>query len=233
MLGGMRTYSSLDLRERALAAVDRRGMARKEAVGVFGVSLATLKRWLKRREQAGSAPKRRPGMRRRVGATSEERRALRRQLEENPEAPPEEHRGPWERGCGVRVSVATRRAGRSAGSGGDLRAKTVAASERDERARSDWWHNRLAVLDPSRLVFADECGGSNVFGLAPLRARAPGGERAHGKAPRNRGKNTTLLLASMSAEGMGPCVVAVEEATTARVFEAYDVGRALAPALRG
>jgi len=55
MLGGMRTYSSLDLRERALAAVDRRGMARKEAVGVFGVSLATLKRWLKRREQAGSA----------------------------------------------------------------------------------------------------------------------------------------------------------------------------------
>ena len=108
----------------------------------------------------------------------------------------------------------------------------MAASERDERARSDWWRNRLAVLDPSRLVFADECGGSNVFGLAPLRARAPGGERAHGKAPRNRGKNTTLLLASMSAEGMGPCVVAVEGATTARVFEAYDVGRALAPALR-
>jgi transposase len=109
MLGGMRTYSSLDLRERALAAVDRRGMARKEAVGVFGVSLATLKRWLKRREQLGSAaPKRRPGMRRRVGATSEERRALWRQLEENPEATPEEHRGLWERGCGVRVSVATR-----------------------------------------------------------------------------------------------------------------------------
>jgi transposase len=52
----MRTYS-LDLRERAFAVVDR-GMPRKEAVGVLGVSLATLKRWLKRREQTGLvAPK--------------------------------------------------------------------------------------------------------------------------------------------------------------------------------
>jgi transposase len=106
MLGGMKTYS-LDLRERALAAVDR-GMPRKEAVGIFGVSLATLKRWLKRREQTGSAaPKRKPGMRRRVGATLEERRALWRQLEENPEATLEEHRALWERESGVRVSVAT------------------------------------------------------------------------------------------------------------------------------
>ena len=91
MLGGMKTYS-LDLRERALAAVDR-GMPRKEAVGVFGVSLATIKRWLKRREQTGSlAPKRRPGMGPLIGATVEERRALWRQLEENREATLEEHR---------------------------------------------------------------------------------------------------------------------------------------------
>jgi transposase len=52
MLGGMKTYS-LDLREQALAAVDR-GMPSKEALGVFGVSLATLKRWLKRRQETGS-----------------------------------------------------------------------------------------------------------------------------------------------------------------------------------
>ncbi len=72
----------------------------------------------------------------------------------------------------------------------------------------------------------DECG-SNV-GLAPLRARAPRGERAHGKAPRNRGKNTTLL-ASMGAGGMGPSL-AVEGGTTKAVFEAY-VEKALAPSL--
>ena len=73
----------------------------------------------------------------------------------------------------------------------------------------------------------DECG-ANV-GLSPLRARAPRGERAFGRAPRNRGKNTTLL-ASMSGEGMGPCA-AVEGATTEKVCEAY-VEQALAPALR-
>ena len=37
--------------------------------------------------------------------------------------------------------------------------------------------------------------------------------------PRNRGKNTTLL-ASMGAEGMGPCL-AVVGGTTGAVFEAY------------
>ncbi len=102
----------------------------------------------------------------------------------------------------------------------------MGAAERDEEARAAW-RGRVAELDASRLVFVDECGAN--AGLSPLRARAPRGERAFGRAPRNRGKNTTLL-ASMSAEGMGPCA-AVEGATTAKVFEAY-VGQVLAPSLR-
>ncbi len=106
MLRGMKTYSR-DLREKLLAAVDR-GMPRKEATGAFGVSPATLKRWLRRRRETGSAaPKRRPGMRPRIGGGAEERRALWRQLEENPEATLEEHRGLWGRSHGARVSVAT------------------------------------------------------------------------------------------------------------------------------
>jgi transposase len=106
MLVGMKIYS-LDLRERTLAAVDRR-MPSKEAVGAFGVSLATIKRWLKRRETTGSAaPKRRPAMRPRVGSTVEERRVLWRQLEEHHEATLEEHRALLEEEYGVRVSVAT------------------------------------------------------------------------------------------------------------------------------
>jgi hypothetical protein len=98
----------------------------------------------------------------------------------------------------------------------DLQAKTVGAAERDEEARARW-RERVARLDPGRLVFVDECG-ANV-GLVPLRARAPRGERARGKAPRYRGKNVTLL-ASMTAEGMGPCA-AVVASTTKEVFEAY------------
>ncbi len=107
----------------------------------------------------------------------------------------------------------------------DLQKKTLGASERDERARAAW-RERVERLDPERLVFVDECG-SNV-GLAPLRARAPKGKRAFGKAPRNRGKNTTLL-ASMGAGGMGPSL-AVEGGTTKAVFEAF-VGSVLAPSL--
>jgi len=65
--------------------------------------------------------------------------------------------------------------------------------------------------------------------MTRLYARAPKGERAYAPVPRNRGSNTTLL-ASMSLEGMGPCL-AVEGATTKLVFEAY-VGQVLAPSLR-
>ena len=52
-----------------------------------------------------------------------------------------------------------------------------------------------------------------------LKARAPKGQRAYGKVPRNRGKNLTLI-ASMSLDGMGEAMV-VEGATDAEVFETY------------
>jgi transposase len=106
MLGNMKTYS-LDLRERLLDAADR-GMPRKEAVRVFGVSLATIKRWLMRLEQTGSvAPKKKPGMKPRIGITVEERRALWVQLETHDAATLEEHCELWEEKRGVRVSVST------------------------------------------------------------------------------------------------------------------------------
>ena len=65
--------------------------------------------------------------------------------------------------------------------------------------------------------------------MTRLRARAPRGERACGKVPRNRGKNTTLIAAITLEGGMGESV-AVEGATDAAVFEAY-VERFLAPTL--
>jgi len=77
------------------------------------------------------------------------------------------------------------------------------------------------------LVFVDECGTHTS--MTRLRARAPKGERAYGRVPRNRGRNTTLI-ASMTAEGMGPCM-AVVGSTKKAVFEAY-VEEVLAPSLR-
>lgn len=76
-------------------------------------------------------------------------------------------------------------------------------------------------------MFVDEC--STNVSLRPLYAWSPRGERAHGSAPRNWGKNVTLL-SSMTLLGMGPSL-AVEGATTRAVFEAY-VEEALVPSLR-
>ena len=85
----------------------------------------------------------------------------------------------------------------------------------------------VCCLDPGRLVFVDEMGTHTS--LAPIYAYAPVGERAFFKIPRNRGKNTTLLT-SITTGGMGPSM-AVEGATTSRVFETY-VERLLAPVLK-
>lgn len=84
-----------------------------------------------------------------------------------------------------------------------------------------------AVVAPESLVFVDECGVHTS--LSPIYGYAPSGERLWLSVPRNRGKNTTLL-SSMSLEGMEPSL-AVEGATTARVFETY-VDEVLAPSLR-
>jgi transposase len=89
------------------------------------------------------------------------------------------------------------------------------------------WRMEVESIDAQRFVFVDEMGTHTS--LAPLHAYAPVGERAFFEIPRNRGKNTTLLT-SLTSEGMGPSL-AVEGATTARVFETY-VRRLLAPALR-
>ena len=85
----------------------------------------------------------------------------------------------------------------------------------------------VGCVDPGRLVFVDEMGTHTS--LAPLYAYAPVGQRAFFEGPRNRGRSTTLLT-SLNQEGMGPSM-AVEGATTARVFETY-VERFLAPALK-
>jgi transposase len=83
-----------------------------------------------------------------------------------------------------------------------------------------------AAVEPERLLFVDECGVHTS--LAPIYGYAPRGERLYLSVPRNRGKNTTLL-SSMTASGMGPSL-AVEGATTARVFETY-VEKVLVPSL--
>jgi hypothetical protein len=64
-------------------------------------------------------------------------------------------------------------------------------------------------------VLKDESGFHTS--MTRLRARAPRGQRAYGKVPRNRGKNTTLI-ASMTLEGAMGESMTVEGATDALAF---------------
>jgi transposase len=105
--------------------------------------------------------------------------------------------------------------------------KSQLAQERDEEVRGLWrW--LASHFDARRLVFVDESGFHTS--MTRLRARAPKGERAYGKVPRNRGKNTTLI-ASISLEGAMGESMAIEGATDALAFEAY-VEHFLAPTLK-
>ena len=105
--------------------------------------------------------------------------------------------------------------------------RSLGAGERDEFLRAAWRALVAGEIDAERLVFVDEMG-TNVS-LSPIYAWSRKGERAFGSAPRNWGKNVTLL-ASITAGGLGPCL-AVEGATTREVFEAY-LERVLAPSLK-
>ncbi|MDQ3891388.1 MAG: transposase, partial [Actinomycetota bacterium] len=79
-----------------------------------------------------------------------------------------------------------------------------------------------------RLIFVDE--SSTNIALTPRYGRAPRGERARGKAPRNWGKNVTLL-SSITLEGMGPSM-SIEGSSDTDSFSLY-MREILAPSLKG
>ena len=101
------------------------------------------------------------------------------------------------------------------------------ASERDERARDCWRADEQTLHCGERFVWVDECGAQTT--LTPRYARAPRGQRAYGRAPRNHRRNTTLV-AAVTHRGIGP-TMAVEGAMDGAAFVAY-LEQQLVPALR-
>jgi transposase len=82
-------------------------------------------------------------------------------------------------------------------------------------------------VDPERLLFVDE--SSTNIALTPRYGRAPRGERARGRVPRNWGKNVTLI-SSITLEGMGPSM-SIEGPSDTDSFGIY-VREILAPKLK-
>jgi transposase len=102
----MNAYSK-DLRLRVLAALDG-GMPRKEVVRIFGVSIATIGRYLRRgREGMDLAPRPSTGRTPTILANLQQKRALWKQLEQNDTATLERHCEIWEERQGARVSIST------------------------------------------------------------------------------------------------------------------------------
>lgn len=82
-------------------------------------------------------------------------------------------------------------------------------------------------LDPTALVFVDESGTN--LAMTPRYGRAPRGERVVGVAPRNHGKNTTLV-AALSLTGV-TAAMTVEGAMDRCAFDAF-VAQVLVPSLQ-
>src|SRR5436305_1572260 len=100
----MKAYS-LDLRERVLRAVDQ-GEPRSGIVKMLGVSLATIKRYLKQRRESGHVrPKVIPGRPAKKGAALQA--GLLAHLQAHPDASLETHCQLWEREHGMPVSTST------------------------------------------------------------------------------------------------------------------------------
>lgn len=100
----MRAYS-LDLRRHLVAAVAT-GLAKAEVAAVFGVSVRTIDRYLRQRDQTGDlAAKPIPGRRRQI--PPEQNGLLHDQLSQHPDAALVQHCEFWAAHHGIRVSPAS------------------------------------------------------------------------------------------------------------------------------
>ncbi len=116
---------------------------------------------------------------------------------------------------------------RDADSGLDTKKKTLSANEQDPIERAVWRWLVPWLFGHLEWVFVDESGANKA--LCPRYGYAPKGQRSHGQAPRNRGRNTSIL-AAMSRQGLVASMT-VEGSTNTAVFLTY-LDRVLCPALR-
>lgn len=101
----------------------------------------------------------------------------------------------------------------------------MGAAERNERRRRMWrW--LVTRFDAGRLVFVDETGAT--IALIRLYGRAPRNERCYGTAPRNYGKNLTLV-AALTLDGITAPML-LDGALDGAAFECY-VRHVLMPTL--
>lgn len=214
---------SQDLRQRILDTVARGEGSLRQIAERFLVNVSTVVRLLKRRRQTGSAdPKPHAGGRQPALGPDDTKR-LRELIRKQPDATLEELRERLGVDCSVMaISRALKKLRIT------RKKKVLHATERDTpkaRRQRREFREKVAGVEPQRLVFVDEAGANTA--MTRTHGRAPEGERVPGAVP---GSWTTLtLICGLRLSGVTAPLV-FQGATDTTTFEAF-VGQALVPQL--
>ncbi len=220
----MKAYSG-DLRRKIVRATER-GVPKARAARLLGVSLSSVKRYARLARRGGSlAPGKGSGRPPKIGENA--KKLLGKDVEERPAATVSQRRRFLEHITGEE--------GLSDSTVGRVLKRMDFSKKTERRVGGKGRVLEGGLEDDDRREAL--CGSAGVRGRdglqhlpgAPVRLGAQGRAGALLGPEEPRFKNTTRL-ASMTVEGMGPCL-AVEGSTTATVFEAY-VEWVLAPTLR-
>ena len=189
---------------------------------MFGVSLATIGRCVKRRREAGEVASRRsPGRPPTIG-TEEQRRTLWAQLKTHPEAAVEEHCGLREHNRGARVSVATM----------SRAIRRLGWTYKQRRCRQPNGTSGPEALGAGGRAYSTPESSSSSMSAPPTSAWAAQGQGTEGREGLRQGseepRQEHRAAGEHGAFGHGGMHGALEAPTTKAVFEAY-VEQVLAP----
>src|SRR3954466_2097262 len=214
---------SKDLRERVAAAVDHGEGSQREIARRFRVSFTFVFRLLRRRREAGTLDPKPHGGGPTPALGPEDQQRLDELIREKPDATLEQLRQLGGFTCSLTTLWrALRRR--------DLtrKKKTLHADERDrpdvQQARRSF-RRKVKRIEPERLVFVDETGGTTA--MTPAYAWAPRGERAYASAPGSW--ESVTLTAALALDGVR-APLAFPGSTNATTFQTY-VEEVLVPAL--
>jgi transposase len=194
----MRPYSP-DLRERIIAAVERRQGPLRQIAKVFLVSLSCIARLLRRYRTTGSfLPQPHAGGRQLLLDPDTCQRLL-ALVQEQPDATLTELRDRLGISCSLSTICRTlQRHGIS------RKKKTLHAQQQDTpevQAKRAAFEERMATVDPAHLVFVDETGATTA--MTRTHGRAPVGDRVVGSVPGDW-ENVTLIAGLRLGEVMAP-----------------------------
>lgn len=219
----MRPYSQ-DLRQRVLDTIQRGDGSVHQIAKRFLVSISFVTRLLQLHRTTGSVEPRPHGGGNPAVLGPEDLERLRELIRQQPDATLEECRGRLGLSCSLMtISRALSKLGLP------RKQKVPRAPEQDrpdvqEQRRE--FRERLAGVDPERLVFVDECGANTA--MTRTSGRAPAGQRVYDTTPGHW--ESITLTSGMRLSGV-TATLAFPGATNTDVFEAY-VEEVLVPELK-